>query len=179
MDVFCEQLLKRKDRPVEKAMKVIIVAIAGVVVALCLTITVLRIFGAISGLFVPLAFGVGIATFFYIRSLYIEYEYSLTNGEFDIDKIIGRSKRKSMYSFKLREVEEFGIYDNDKERLANRQFDFRVSPVNFMDKGLYYCIVRDNQHGVGLVILQPNDKIKDGMKIFLPRQVQGDVLSRD
>lgn len=179
MDIFNEQLIKRKDRPIEKVMKIIIVVIACIAIVLCFLAAILGVFGAFSSLFVLVAFGIGAAAFFYLKSLSIEYEYSLTNGEFDIDKIMGQSKRKRMYSFLLREIEEFGDYSKDKERLQNREFSFRVSPVNLDDSGIYYCVVRDSVHGVGIVLLQPNDKMRESMRVFIPRQVQGNVLSRD
>lgn len=179
MDIFNEQLIKRKDRPIEKAMKIIIAVIAMLVIMLCLVCAIFGIFGSLSGLMIIVAAAVGAGAFFYLRSLSVEYEYSLTNGELDIDKIIGRSKRKHMYSFRLNSVEEFGSYNRDREMLSRRTFDFRVSPSNLMDEGLFYCVVRDPEHGVGLIVLQPNDKMKDSMKLFIPRQVQGDVLRRD
>ncbi len=179
MDIFNEQLLKRNDRPIEKAMKYAIAAIAILAIILCIVCAVMGFLGIFSGVMIIVALGIGAAAFFYLKSLNIEYEYSLTNGEFDIDKITGRSKRKHMYSFKLNSVEEFGHYKIDKEKFAERKFDFRVSPANLNEDGLYYCVVRDSQHGVGLIVLQPNDKMKDAMRIFIPRQVQGDVLRRD
>ena len=179
MDIFNEQLIKRKDRPIEKAMKIIITVIACLAIVLCFAAAIIGVFGALSSVFVLVAFGIGAAAYFYLKSLSIEYEYSLTNGELDIDKIMGQSKRKNMYSFILREIEEFGDYSKDKERLQNREFSFRVSPVNLSDGGIYYCVVRDSEHGVGLVLLQPNEKMRESMRAFIPRQVQGDVLRRD
>ena len=175
MDIFNEQLIIRKDRPIEKAMKMIIISIAIITILLCMTISVIKIFGAFSSLFVIIAAAIGIVTFFYIKSLSIEYEYSLTNGEFDIEKIMGKSKRKTMYSFKLREVEEFGNYDVDKERLKNREFSFRVSPVNLSESDIFYFTVRDREHGTVLILLQPNEKMQDAMSKFIKRSLQQNI----
>ena len=175
MDIVNEQLIIRKDRPIEKIMKIMIISIAIVIILLCMTISVLKMFGSFSSLFVIVAAVIAVATFFYIKSLSIEYEYSLTNGEFDIEKIMGKSKRKMMYSLNLREVEEFGNYDMDKERLQNREFSFRVSPVNLLEGGIFYCVVRDREHGVGLILVQPNEKMQDAMSKFIKRSLQQNI----
>ena len=75
MDIFNEQLIKRKDRPIEKVMKIIIVVIACIAIVLCFLAAILGVFGAFSSLFVLVAFGIGAAAFFYLKSLSIEYEY--------------------------------------------------------------------------------------------------------
>ena len=80
-----------------------------------------------------------------------------------------------MYSFKLREVEEFGNYDVDKERLKNREFSFRVSPVNLSESDIFYCTVRDREHGTVLILLQPNEKMQDAMSKFIKRSLQQNI----
>ena len=59
-----------------------------------LYVAIFHLFGAFSGLFLLGAFGIAIAAYFYLLSLKIEYEYSLTNGFLDIDKISGKRKRR-------------------------------------------------------------------------------------
>ena len=82
-----------------------------------------------------------------------------------------------MLSTSCKEFEEFGSYDVDKQRLTQRAFDFKVLPANLRDTGLYYAVIRKDGYGTGLLVFQPNEKILSGLKKFIPRSVQKDVLS--
>lgn len=177
MDVFFEQIIKRKRRGAEAVVRIMFIIITILVILLMLYVAIFHLFGAFSGLFLLGAFGIAIAAYFYLLSLNIEYEYSLTNGFLDIDKISGKRKRRRMLSTSCKEFEEFGSYDVDKQRLAQRAFDFKVLPANLRDTGLYYAVIRKDGYGTGLLVFQPNEKILSGLKKFIPRSVQKDVLS--
>jgi uncharacterized membrane protein len=67
----------------------------------------LAIFMMLFGQIIPCLFLIliGAGAFYFKRYLYLEYEYEFTNGEIDIDKIIGRNKRKRVASFNIKQVE--------------------------------------------------------------------------
>ncbi|MBQ2676583.1 MAG: hypothetical protein IJF54_04175 [Clostridia bacterium] len=179
MDTFFEQIIVRKPKAVELVFRALMIATGVLAVIVMLFIATFRLMGAFSGFFVPLAFGLGVGLYFALKSSYVEYEYSLTNGYFDIDKIIGKRKRKRMISTSCAKFEEFGSYDENKQRLASRQFDTKILAANLMDNDLYYAVVRHKDLGAVLIVIQPDERVKTGLKKFMPRQVQKDVLSRD
>jgi hypothetical protein len=66
--------------------------------------------------------------FFAKKQLYIEYEYIYTNGAVDIDKILGKNKRKRAVSFEMNEIELIAPMDSDEIKNSNfkpqNSFDF-------------------------------------------------------
>ena len=71
---------------------------------------VLTVLAVAAGLFItPLALIVavvcGIACYFVIPKTDVEFEYLFINGDFDIDMIMSKTKRKRVKSFKLSEAD--------------------------------------------------------------------------
>ena len=89
MDVFVEQLVKKPANGKTLALKILIVFGVIIVSAFCLYLALLGIILAILLIFAAIYAG-----FYLITGLDAEYEYIVTNGEIDIDKIIAQRKRK-------------------------------------------------------------------------------------
>jgi len=49
--------------------------------------------------------GLGVACFFLLPRFDVEYEYLYVNGDFDVDRIFGKQKRKRAGSYNLEEME--------------------------------------------------------------------------
>lgn len=177
MDTFFEQIIVRKPSNAERIVKILTIVFGVLACLIMLTISFLRLLGAISFIFLPLSFGVAVFLYFTVRNMYIEYEYCITNDCFDIDRIIGKRKRERIVSLNCSDFEEFGIYNESVEQmLKNREFGGRSFAANSDADELYYAISRHARLGSVLIIIQPNDKIKSALKKFVPRQVQKDVL---
>ena len=177
MDTFFEQLIVRKKRSIEIIIQSLIVFFGVALIIIMFLIAFFRFFGQVSSLFVPLSFGAGVALYYIINDFYIEYEYSITNGYFDIDKIIGKRKRKRLISTSCSEFQEFGDYNLNKEKLQQRQFNTTVFAANIGEEGLYYAVVKTKKSGLSLIVIQPDNRIKQALKKFIPRQVQGNAFS--
>jgi len=96
-DVFKEQLVAKK-----RTIKDYILVILIMLVAIVLLLFVIPMLGTFSLLAVALIlFG----TYWLIQRFDIEYEYILTNDELDVDKIIGKSKRKKLLTVSVKEFE--------------------------------------------------------------------------
>ena len=177
MDVFFEQIVVRKPSNAGKIIKLLTIVFGIVAVLIMLTISFLNIFGAFSFIFLPLAFGTAVLLYFSVRNTYIEYEYSLTNGSLDIDKIKGKRKRERIVSVECSNFEEFGEYNKQVEdRMKNRDFGGFVFAANRDSDNLLYAVSKHKRLGTVMIIIEPNEKVRTGLKKFIPRQVQGDVL---
>lgn len=182
MDVFFEQIIRKKPNKVQTVLKVIfvIVAIALAFFLMMYAFTWL-VSGAVGGIIAPLcvlaAFGVCYGTYWYIKRMHLEYEYSITNGDFDIDRILGKSKRDRVISTNCSDFEEFGVYDEKaKEKLSHREFDSKVMAANLDEEGLYYAVVSHKTAGRVLIVIEPNERIISALQKFIPRIVQNDVF---
>ena len=93
MDVFFEQII-----PIKKTGKTVALFLGIWVLAALLSAFVFVLLGSFSLIFI---FGIGYGTYILSSKLNVEYEYIITNGILDIDKIINKSSRKRMISVDL------------------------------------------------------------------------------
>lgn len=181
MDVFFEQIIRKKPNTAQKIIKIafIIVAIVLIISLATYAFVWLTANSFLAPLCVLAAFGVGFGAHWYVKRMYLEYEYSITNGDFDIDRIIGKSKRERVISTKCHDFEEFGVYDKTaRERLSHREFNAKVIAANLDEEGLYYAVVTHKTAGTVLIVIEPDERIKSALKKFVPRILQNDVFGR-
>lgn len=108
---------------------------------------------------------------------YIEYEYSVTNGYFDIDKIVAKRSRKRLLSMECKNAESFGKYREAEH--AQRSYDLRIMvPRGVEDPNNYYLTVRLPDKGHVLVVFTPDERTLAAVRRFLPKQVVRDADSR-
>lgn len=181
MDVFFEQILRKKPNLAQKIVKIAFIIAS---IALILSLVAYAFVGLLQNSFLgPIcilaAFGVGFGANWYVKRMYVEYEYCITNGDFDIDKIIAKSKRQRVISTSCQDFEEFGVYDeNAKQRLVNREFNAKVFAANLDEENLYYAVVQHKTFGRVLLVIQPNERIVTALKKFIPRIIQNNVLNK-
>lgn len=178
MDIFFEQIVHKKPTLIQKIFKIAII-IASIALIISLALFAISMLGR-NAIFPPiialLAVGVGYGTRWYVKRMYIEYEYSITNGDFDIDKIYGKSKRERIISCNCQDFDEIGPYDERAiRRLRPVEFDAKVIAASMQDEGLYYVTVNHKRAGLVLIILKPDERIKEGFKKFIPRFIQNGV----
>ncbi len=177
MDIFFEQLVKKKWLPVDIA-KTIGIILGGLAIFWTGTLVALAYLGppAISLSFMLLA-GLCYGCWWMITNLRVEYEYSATNGNVTVDKIISRRKRKRLVTFEAREIEAFGKYQ--PEKFQNRQFDHQIDATTFNPEDeIWYAEVPHKTLGRTLLVFCPNERILMAIKPFLKRQVSVDAFGR-
>lgn len=169
MDVFIEQLIKKKSGPRDYLL------IAGAVLIGALVVLLSILFLLPVAIFVLAAVCYGIYALTISRNL--EFEYSVTNGDITIDKIIAKRKRKRMISVDAHAVEEIGKYDPQK--LCSKDFDARIfSSETDNGTGAWYFCARHSEKGNVLVVFSPNEKILNSIRPFLQRQVAKNAFGR-
>ena len=165
MDIFMEYLIERK-----KTIKDRLLSIAIVILAIILGLTALAFIPSF-GLFAAVAIGYG--AYWLITSRNIEYEYCLTNGELDIDKIIAQRKRKRLLSIHCREFELFAPVHNEKYKreFNNVNIQETIEAMSSMNaENLYFATFVQNGVRTKL-IFQPTQKMIDAFKQYNPRKV--------
>ena len=103
----------------------------------------------------------------------IEYDYTFTNGIFDIAKVINNSRRKKLLSVDVKEFEVIApISDEGFQRMLNHK-GIQKRHNYFLNRcsGLYYGVF--TQDGVkSLLVFEPSQKLLELFKIFNPRNVK-------
>lgn len=112
--------------------------------------------------------------YFLSRSMNIEFEYSVTNGYFDLDKITAKSKRRRLVSLECKNIERFGKYNPAAHQ--NLKYDKKVIAVSGKPSDeQYFLTVRLPEGGHTLIVITPNDRVLGAIQQFLPRQVLHDA----
>ena len=169
MDVFFEQLVKVKFGTARKVIAAITVLIAAVAIAVVTA-------AAITFNLMPIIFlvdcGICYMTWWSVCQFRWEYEYSNTNGEFDIDKIVNQRKRSRVLSFKCSQIEKMGKYNKDMPTPDGAEKIFCCSASD----DCYYIIVRASDNRKVYLIIGPDERILEGIKKFISKQMALDVF---
>lgn len=167
MDLFNEFIVERKKGA--KDLMVIAAMIAGVI----LLIFVLMLFAQYLASFLLLLI-VAVFYFLYIgiSSMNVEYEYSVTNGELDIDKIIARRKRSKVISVHSRSFEYFAPYTPEhKNTYEDSSITKRLDLTsNTGNERVYFAVYYKNNDKI-LFTFEPTQKMLDDFARYVPRRV--------
>lgn len=163
LDYFTENIVKRKKDGKDIVLSALI-AIGAAIVFLALCYIGL-ITGLLQILFL-LACGALWGAYILIGKSSIEYEYIVTNGEMDIDKIIQRRRRKRIITVKAKNIRTI-----EPMRVDNTNYK-QVIDVSRNDKNAtdtYMLITEDNIK----IIFNPSEKMLKIFAKFRPQSVKG------
>ncbi len=103
LDTYCEYIIKRKKGAKEN------LAIAGIVllglIFFCIVPGLISMVPVLSFLSPLVMVGIAFGTYKLATNFNIEYEYTLTGSDLDIDKITNRAKRKRVISVAKNEID--------------------------------------------------------------------------
>ena len=160
MDTFAEQLVVKPMTPQDQLKKTGLILVT---VVLCLGLTYLSL------TFMPLILlvvcAVAYGAYFLITGMNVEYEYSVTNGELDVDKIIAKRKRKHMLTVKISDFETVGLESEAK-------FDNTVTTFLVGDGDEEHYYAADFQHeslGRVRLVFSPNERVLEAIRSSLKR----------
>lgn len=172
MDIFVEQIVKKSVTGKDWAIRILVGAATGILSAALLLVFLLIIPFPAFGLL--LACGIFYGGFRLITNTDCEYEYIVTNGEIDVDKIIAKRKRVRLITAKASSFETFGEY-TDK----TPDTDSGVTVVSALGKNeseietkTYYADFKHPSAGSVRLIFSPEERVIDAIVPFLPRQIK-------
>lgn len=169
MDQFAEQLVKKESTSFDELKKV---GIIGATVIL----TVVSLYLAFTSIPIAIVLPVGFVYLgiYLFKLSHVEYEYSCTNGELDIDKILGQTKRVNMLTVP---VSSFLVYGRaDDCELPEGITAFSATGHSLMETDeeevTYYAEFDHDEHGRCCLFFTPDQKMRDAIKPFLPRKLR-------
>ena len=121
---------------------------------------------------VVLAIAAVYGTFAFGESMQVEYEYLMTNGEMDIDKIIAQKKRKTLITVDVRKFESFGKYDDSTDEDENMTVVICSDNIASHE---YYADLNHPEHGSTRIIFSPSSKMLEAMKIYMPAKLRNSL----
>ena len=176
-DVFVEYMIKRKKGAKDWALLLGAVVLAVVLVWLSFLAAVAVNFPIIP-YFVIIACGYGLYWVWTQSSL--EFEYSFTNGDITVDKIIAKRKRKRVVSFDAKNVELIGeVGENTVKAGSEVKTVYRTGVLASGQGGWYIVYSRDGGSSKSMLLFSPNEKFIQALKPFLPARVRLDAFGRN
>ncbi len=169
MDTFIEILVKKQKQP-KDILKTVGVVLLAIILILANSVFVAPFAPSVAPIImVAIIIGAG----YLITSSKIEYEYVLTNGEIDIDKIVAQRKRTRVVTFDCKGIVEFGKYSN---AINPKNFKtFIDASENHKNDNTYYVIIDHTKFGRTLVLFTPGEVLLEKMRPYLPRIMQSNI----
>ena len=170
MDHFMEEVVVKHNRGVENALYIlsnIVMVLSALWALMCIQMLFMQfsIYGLIEAL---LTAGVAVLLFLRRDRLRTEYEYTFTNGDLDFAMVFNNSKRKSLGSLKVRNVDAFGpVTGNAFNRYVSMP---GVRKDNwFLNRGsdLYFFYFQ-KESNKRLIVLEPSEEMVSYIKQYLP-----------
>ena len=162
-DLYTEEIVKKEKTGKDILIKVLLAA--GTLLAICS----LMVLGWISLILIAVF---GVADYFIIPSLDLEYEYLYVNGEIDIDKIMSRKKRKRIFSGDVSSLEllaptQSHELDHYRSRSDIKKSDFSSGRSDVKT----FTMILKKEQGFEMITFEPGEIILKDMKRMAPRKV--------
>lgn len=118
------------------------------------------------------AVALGIVTYLMIPRFDLEYEYLYVNGEIDIDKIMGKQKRKRCASYDIENMEIMAPSNSHALDSYKNNSDIRVKDYTSLDpQASSYSLVFNQEKQRELVKLELNERVVQEIRRIAPRKV--------
>lgn len=161
--LFMEKIVKRKRTGLDTAIN------AGIILACVILSIAALLFIPSFGLF--LAVGLGYGTWFLLGQRNVEFEYALTNGELDIDRIVARRRRKRIFSAHGKEFEmvapQRSVYWSNDYKAMKKVLDATSGKEA---EGVWFIVTPIGGER-GVVLFQPTPAMIDSLWHINPRKV--------
>ncbi len=173
-DVFLEHIVKKVPTMKDALIKVGIIFAAFILIYLMLTLSaqIPIISSIMPAVFVALCF-LGYKLF---TAQNYEFEYIVTNGELDIDKIIAKRSRKRILNVKPNDFELLAPY-NEKNKAAYENGTFAKTidaSSSKYAKDVWFGVAVTKKDGRIRFLFEPTEKMIENMRQHMPRKIQLD-----
>ncbi len=167
MDFHAEHLVVKRKTPTDYILATLII-FAAVSISF-FAFTFLKALSIIASIIIT---GVILGAWRLLQNLNIEYEYELTNQYLDIDKIMGKSRRKHLFSIDFHKIERcLPVSDsqfNNKNNII-KIYDFSGNP--YAEGRIFVDFVPEGKTESIRIIFSPNDKMRELLKKSSPQKV--------
>ena len=161
-DSYAEWLVKRKT----PFYSYLIFAVMALVTVFCVFLALTT--GVLSVILMFLSGGI---TWLVYRNMNVEYEYLYVGGQFSIDKILGKSKRKKAWEGAMEEIQVIAPSDSyvlkDYGGKDRKKLDFSSQKPGVKT----YTVIHQSGPQTTEVVIEPNDKMLQCFRQTAPRKV--------
>ncbi len=163
MDIFMEKIVRKK-----KDIKDYLITAAIIIASLVLAMVALT-YLADMGLFIVA--GIIYLAYLLMTTRNVEYEYAVTNGDLDIDKIIAQRKRVRVFSASCKNFEIVAKLKSDHFTPQYRNFKKQIDCTSTREGEGVWFIILNYKNEQTVVYFEPTEKMLQSFKTFIPRKV--------
>jgi hypothetical protein len=164
MDIFNEKIVKKRYDMQD------LLIVVGLIVAAFLLIF-LKVFLNLGMLTPLLVIGIGYGLFYLISARHVEYEYSVTNGDLDVDKIIAKRKRIRLLSIEGKDLEILAKLKSEKYTGEYKSIQKKIEAVSHMESEDVYFLVAPYKGERTILFFEPNERMLQDFRKKAPRNV--------
>lgn len=171
MDTFMEQIVVRRSTPLDLIKRLGIILAAMICIFLFLFIlpalpnTIGQLFSMLGIVF---ALVILYGAYYLIGGTSIEYEYIMTGGELDIDKIIAKKRRRRIISINGTAFTQVAHYHTGVNLKGLTKI---MACSSLTDDHTYYAQFEHPTHGKGVLLFTPNDQILQELRRRTKRMI--------
>lgn len=170
MDNFTEQLVKKQETSADKTRRIMLVVTGIFLTILLVLLSFIQLDHPILAfLGMVLAAASGYGTYFIVQGTYVEYEYTFTNGELEIAKIIAKKKRQELLCTEVRSFTAFGKYEDGMEETEDLTVVITSDNIASHE---YYAEFQHEEYGSTRLIFVPNEKMREYIGRYLPAKLR-------
>jgi len=173
MDTFFEQIvvIRKTGKNIAKFIGIWVLAfILSVATIFCVLLGV----PVVSNFALFLIFAIAFGGYKLSTLLNVEYEYIITNGTMDIDKIINRSSRKRIHSFELSNVSRLEKFNPGMlNSMSKKEITFAC---NLDDSEIYLLVAEKEGKKPNYLIFAPYDRLKGAIAKFVPKHISNSAF---
>jgi hypothetical protein len=108
------------------------------------------------------------------RRLDLEFEYIVTNGEMDVDKIMGRRSRKRLFTVDCRAFDILAPYKEEYLReigpaATTNRIDVSGHPQS---PGRWFAVYNAKEGARTLLIFEPNEKMLNAFSLYIRNKIK-------
>lgn len=151
-DHFTECLVKKVPDSSDNLKKILLILAAVIFTAGTIFLSFVTHFYLILAVTMVVLYGL----YYFIKGMSIEYEYTFTNGELDIDKIMGQRKRQHLVTVDAGKFEAFGKMNADTPEKPDATL-FLCSDNT--GEGEYCADLTTEEYGETRIIFTPTEKM--------------------
>ncbi|MDD2533358.1 MAG: hypothetical protein PHC86_01495 [Eubacteriales bacterium] len=174
MDDSFHEIIVKGQRTKQDGLKIV-----GLYVAALAAWILTFMFGAYLGMLMPLLLvGIGYGLFYLVRGFSREFEYTVTNGDLDIDMIVAQRKRKRVFSGSARQFESMAPLSNHDQSQTQAPgtawvIDCRglAAARNQVTNRVHYRILAEFKGKRVQVLFTPDEFIVNQLKKFNPARI--------
>lgn len=123
------------------------------------------------GIGVFLAAGIVYLGYRLITSRNVEFEYTVTNGELDIDKITSRRKRKRIFSASCKEFDILSRVKSNSFSQSVQSIKNRIDASSSLDSPDAFFATLNYKGEKTLLIFEPDERMLNNFKLSIPRKI--------